>query len=172
VAGKYDGVFPDQVGLEARQFDESKFELSVKSVHTNVIPVDRIFLKQRIDLLTAKAWLEDSKEIEAQIVQLSKENNVPSAYTTMVAYETTKDKKSKDEGGEGEEDSKHESVSQDEKSDLLERPVVPKKKKKPMSAKKIGALAVGGAVLVGAAAFSFGDLAGTLDNLPMDGVLG
>jgi hypothetical protein len=158
--------------LEGRQFDDSKFELPVKTVHTNVIPVDRIFLKQRIDLLTAKAWLEDSKEIEAQIVQLSKENNVPSAYTTMVAYETTKDKKDKEEGENGEEDSKHNSIM-DEKENLIDRPVIPKKKKtKGMNAKKIGAIAVGGAVLVGAAAFSFGDLAGTMDNLPMDGVLG
>jgi hypothetical protein len=66
--------------------------MKIPSIHTDIIPVDRIFLKQRLDLLTAKAWLDQSKHIEAEIVSLSKENNVPSAYTTMVAFESTKEK--------------------------------------------------------------------------------
>ncbi len=90
--------------------------MKIPSIHTDIIPVDRIFLKQRLDLLTAKAWLDQSKHIEAEIVSLSKENNVPSAYTTMVAFESTKDKLQK------------ESNQLEDKSDDAESSLLPKKK--------------------------------------------
>jgi hypothetical protein len=46
------------------------------------------------------------------------------------------------------------------------------KKKWYRNPKVLGAIAVGNAVLIGAAAFSFGDLAASLSNVPVIGALG
>lgn len=110
---------------------------------SKVIPVDRVLMQQRIDLLTAKAWLEESDALKKQVVQESCENEIPSAFTTMVLTE-------------------YEEVNQDEDGDLK------KKKGKWYTDKgKVAAVVGGGAVLVGALAFSFGDVASTDANLGM-----
>jgi hypothetical protein len=38
--------------------------LDVLTTTNEQIPVNKVFLKQRIDLLTSRAWLEQSKELE------------------------------------------------------------------------------------------------------------
>ena len=49
-----------------------------------VIPVGKVFIKQRIDLLSAKAWLEESEETKKEVVDLSCDESMPSPYTMMV----------------------------------------------------------------------------------------
>lgn len=53
------------------------------------IPVERIFAKQRLELLTAVAWLNEDTQLEQKIVNESCAMNMPCAHTQMVAYETT-----------------------------------------------------------------------------------
>jgi len=42
-------------------------------------------------------WLDESKELESQIVEISVENSYPTPFTSMVAYETTQAKKDEQE---------------------------------------------------------------------------
>jgi hypothetical protein len=96
--------------------------LQIPAIHTDIIPVERIFLKQRLDLLTAKSWLEQSKAVESEIVNLSKENNIPSAYTTMVVFESTHSKLQEQGEVDNEDKSQYES-----KDELYNEALLPKK---------------------------------------------
>ena len=126
-----------------------------------------------------RQWLENSEKLKEEIVQVSMENvsffllfvgrekrktggrdtscglthglgagraqNYPTPFTTMVAYETTPEKKREEEkeeekGGEG-------------------------AKEGWSRAAKVGALAVGGAFIVGAAIYAFGDIDATVNGL-------
>jgi len=53
------------------------------------IPITKIFVKQRLDVLVAQAWLTNSNRIKQQAVKLSIEESMPCAHTVMVAYERT-----------------------------------------------------------------------------------
>lgn len=121
--------------------------LDVLTTENGQVPVNKVFLKQRIDLLTARAWLEESKEIEAQIVALSVAESMPCAYTSMVAYETTPAKKEE----QNKKDGKTETKGEEKKGEQ-------KKKSGGVSAGTVAAVAVGGVIVLGAAAFAFGDV--------------
>jgi hypothetical protein len=123
-----------------------------------------VFIKQRLDLLTARAWLEESKKLEAEIVELSCRESLPCAHTTMLAFETTEEKKREAEkkaGAAPDADKKTQGVA-----------ALTAQRRWYQNRSAIAALAVGNAMLIGAAAFSFGDLAGTLGNVPVIGTLG
>lgn len=50
-----------------------------------------MFIKQRLDLLTARAWLEDNATLKQEVVRLSMASGVPvPQHTSMVGFETTK----------------------------------------------------------------------------------
>jgi hypothetical protein len=150
ISGKYVGKFPSTVtlhGVAPLQGAGFGFSLEAKTQQSDVIPVGKVFLKQRLDLLTAKAWLEESKQIENEVVDLSCENSMPSAYTVMMAYETT-------------EEQKHDLAKSKGKRKWYRDPKV------------LGALAVGNCMLIGAAAFYFGDLASSMGNVPVIGGIG
>ncbi|XP_039832733.1 uncharacterized protein LOC120693379 isoform X2 [Panicum virgatum] len=51
-----------------------------------------VLAKQQMDLLTAKAWLLENKELERKVVKLSIQNSLPSEYTRMVLLQTSLDK--------------------------------------------------------------------------------
>jgi len=175
IAGHYKGRFPDKIKMNGLMADGRKFEMEILSRASEVIPVSKVFLKQRIDLLTARAWFEESKSIQDQVVDISCQESMPSAYTMMVAFETTEEKKnsllqdSKDDGDEplikkgGDE-----KMSSQERAKLMAQA----KQKWYKNPKTIAALAVGNAVLIGAAVFSFGDIAASVGNLPVIGSLG
>jgi len=52
----------------------------------------QVFVKQRLDLLCAKAWLEQSEEIRQQAVALSVQEGMLCAHTSMVTFATTPEK--------------------------------------------------------------------------------
>jgi len=99
VAGKYVASprFPDQVLLKGFLSDGRQIAIDVLSTANLLIPVNKVFLKQRIDLLTSRAWLEESKELEEEVTKLSVEESMPSRYTTMVAYEVDQKQKEKEQ---------------------------------------------------------------------------
>ena len=51
------------------------------------IPLDKVFVKQRIDLMTAKAWLTQEQVLEREVIELSLKHNVPCAHTKLCAFE-------------------------------------------------------------------------------------
>jgi len=148
ISGSYEGTFPKQIELIGTLHTGEKWVTKVDCRKSDVIPVKKVFVKQRLDLLTARAWLEGSKDLESKVVNISCEESVPSAYTMMVAYETTEEKKKE-----------------------MEKEMDPKKKggKWWQNKKMIAAVAVGNIAIIGAVAFSFGDLGASLGNLSLDG---
>jgi len=134
------------------------------------------------------------KQLQEQIVDISCTESMPSAYTTMVAYETTEEKRremkadrqqsmANGRDAQGEDAPLLGGVNGDEgksdtgsgsKVDLAKKQAAATQAKKKWyrNPKVLGAIAVGNAVLIGAAAFSFGDLAASAGNLPVIGALG
>ncbi len=146
IAGHYTGKFPPTIKLTGTLPDGKQFEMIVPSRTSDVIPVSKVFLKQRIDLLTARSWLDQDLAIQQAVVDLSCQESMPSAYTTMIAFETTAEKK----------DQMLDPLLKDLTAlerEERKRQAVRKWYKDP---KTIAAIAVGNAVLVGAAVFSFG----------------
>eukprot|EP00164_Ancoracysta_twista_P000880 GFYU01001157.1.p1 GENE.GFYU01001157.1~~GFYU01001157.1.p1 ORF type:complete len:822 (+),score=264.25 GFYU01001157.1:181-2466(+) len=133
ISGKYEGQFPSTVKLRGRLGNGVVFEKDVRVSPAGGMPVGRVFVKQQLDLLTAKAWLLNDEKIKQDVVDISMDEKMPCAHTTMVAYETTDEKKKKSSGG--------------------------------MGKGAVAALAVGGIVVVGAAAMHFGDLGASMGNV-------
>lgn len=52
----------------------------------------QIFVKQRLDLLCAKAWLEESEQLRQQATALSVQEGMICAHTSMVTFQTTPQK--------------------------------------------------------------------------------
>jgi len=166
VTGKYKGKLPSKVGLMGTGQDGTEIKKAFSVRTSDVIPVSKVFIKQRIELLSAKAWLEESQEAKAEVVELSCDESIPSPYTVMVAVEETEEVK-KMMAEEEEEENK------DAEGDQLLGGGAKKKLKKKWYQNKatIAALVAGNVAIVGALAFSFGDLAGTAANIPGIGEL-
>jgi len=147
--------------------DQERF---VERVDTrNDLPVEKIFIKQQIDLMTADAWLHKNKKMEQRVVDVSVQSNMPSMYTSTVMFETTQalfaeeekklddliaDADLPDDGSGG--GSRH----------RRQRMVAKMKNNK----KTVAALAIGGtAAVVAVGVMSFGDVQATLDNIPILG---
>ncbi|XP_020587366.1 uncharacterized protein LOC110029423 [Phalaenopsis equestris] len=88
ISGKYQGKFPDTVNVEGRLADASDIVISLKVQHMGNIPLERVFSKQQIDLLTAQAWFAESKQLEEKVAKLSLHCGIPSEYTHMVFLQT------------------------------------------------------------------------------------
>ena len=168
LSGQYGGspTFPQTVSLTGTLATGQQYQTQVPVSAAGAVPVERVFLKQRLEILTAKGWLQDSEQIMQQVVALSTAASMPCAHTTMIAFETTPEKLAKHQkkhgGGEGGE------LFESEKGN---QPGV--KGRKGLSNATIGALAVGGTiVVVGASAAAFGDLAATIGNVGAFGAIG
>jgi hypothetical protein len=160
IAGKFNGPFPAAIVLQGRLADGQPFQQQVVAAHANGVPVGKVFLKQRIELLTARQWLTESKELEEQIVQISVANSFPSAFTSMVAYETTVEKKRQQE-------QQQQRQEEEEKKEAEARRASSRSK-----ANTAAALAVGGAFVVGAGIFAFGDVGATMAGIASVGSAG
>ena len=144
-SGRYRGTFPREVVLRGILPNGHVWESNIQVVRAPDIPITRIFTKQRMDLLTAQAWLTADDRIKAQVVDLSIKSGIPSAHTTMVSYEK------RDSFGE--------------ETD----------KKMGKGCKMLlGGAVVGGVVAIsaGLGAFSFGNLGASTSNLSIDANLG
>ena len=82
-------MFPQQVTLTGTLATGQQYAVGVPVQPAGPVPVERVFLKQRLELLTAKGWLEDSIQIKQEVVALSTAASMPCAHTTMIAFETT-----------------------------------------------------------------------------------
>jgi len=52
----------------------------------DTIPVDKVFVKQRLEIMTAQFWLEQDNQIKNELVELSVMESVPTPHTTMVCF--------------------------------------------------------------------------------------
>lgn len=157
LAGKYSGRFPNFVVLSGTAPDGTVQTMRVNVQTSSEAPVDLVVLKQRFDLLASKAWLHESRAVEAEVVDLSCQHSMPSPYTTMVGYETRQELLQKEGLSSAPFDYHPQSHN----------------KRKRMDMRTIGKLVVGGnAVLIGAAAFSFGDLQASISNVAVTASLG
>lgn len=164
ITGKYCGVLPKRVGIRGQTADGKNWQSFVSVRPSEVIPVSKVFIKQRIDLLSAQAWLDQSDELEEEVVDLSCTETMPSPYTVMVAYE------SNDETKQELEDMMHESDDEEyDENDALSGRTHSKRKKKKWYKNKaaLGVIAAGSLTVVGALAFSFGDAGATFANVPV-----
>lgn len=177
VSGKYRGRFPDVVTLKGDLADQKTWQTQIHTRTSDVIPVNKVFLKQRLDLLTASAWLKESRELEEEIIDLSCRESMPSAYTAMVAFQTDDERKKQLDSMRNTSrtfrSSGQSAAAAGSSAAKSDEPGAPSKKKKwYRDPKKLAALAVGHAVVIGAAAYSFGDVGASLSNLPVIGAIG
>lgn len=149
VSGRYTGVLPEHITIAGRLPDGSQWEQKVQVFLTGDIPLQKVFAKQQIDLLSAQAWLKDDAEPQAaaelrkRVQTLSVQQMMPSPHTSMVAFETPQKKYQQE-------------IEQKKKSG------------NGVSMKTVGAAAIGGAAsvaVIGIATGGFGSIAGTADNV-------
>ncbi len=101
IAGKYDGKFPDSIVFQGTLPNGQMFRQSLAVTHNSLLPIDRIFAKKRIDDLTVKYWHTDDKKVLSQLEEVCVDENIASPYATAVAYETTPEKKAKEQKERG-----------------------------------------------------------------------
>eukprot|EP00002_Diphylleia_rotans_P011688 TRINITY_DN2303_c0_g1_i10.p1 TRINITY_DN2303_c0_g1~~TRINITY_DN2303_c0_g1_i10.p1 ORF type:complete len:636 (+),score=128.96 TRINITY_DN2303_c0_g1_i10:389-2296(+) len=140
IAGKYETNVLDAVIVRGTLPNGTVWTQSVVPIVGHQVPVNKVFVKQRLDLMTAQSWLEEDMQLRKQIIEMSVHESMPSAHTCMVAYETTPEKKAKGSKERSKQSSGH---------------------RKEI----VAGLAVGGILVLGVAMTQFGDVAATLGNL-------
>ncbi|CAK7356494.1 unnamed protein product [Dovyalis caffra] len=93
VSGRYSGNFPETVKISGTLADMSKFTTDMKAKKAKDLPFNRVVARRQIDLLTAKAWLSGSKELERKVARMSIQTGVPSEYSLMVLHHTLREDK-------------------------------------------------------------------------------
>ncbi|XP_026450279.1 von Willebrand factor A domain-containing protein 5A-like isoform X2 [Papaver somniferum] len=92
VSGRYKGEFPDSLKISGFLSDVSNFTINLKPQRAKgIIALERVVAKKQIDLLTAQAWLSQSKELEEKVAQISIQSSVPSEYTRMILCQTERE---------------------------------------------------------------------------------
>ncbi|KAL0704560.1 hypothetical protein Bca4012_070985 [Brassica carinata] len=100
IYGRYRGKFPENVKANGLLGDMSSFSADLTVQSAKDIPLDKVFAKNVIDLLTAKAWFSEDKQLIEKITKLSIQTGVPSEYTRMIQLENTEEAlKPSDTGG-------------------------------------------------------------------------
>jgi hypothetical protein len=145
LSGRYEGEITGPVLLKGKTTNSAQVVIECQAFQSTVIPVQKVLVQQEISLMTAHAWLEEDKEGEEAVVDLSCEQSVASAYTSMVAYERVK--------GEQEDEEKEGKVA------------LSKEELRKLRTLQVSTVVLGGAIVVAAASFSFGDVFRTADNL-------
>lgn len=145
ITGKFEGVWPESIQLNGTLPDGQLWSQKVYTTQAGNMPLHKVFAKQQLDMMTARAWLEESYQMVQQVVNLSVATGVPCAHTSMVGFETN-----------------HAQYQQVQKQKVQGKKV------------NVAKYAIGGAaavVILGgvAAALTFGDLAATAANSGVGG---
>ncbi|KAM3254208.1 hypothetical protein ACQJBY_047998 [Aegilops geniculata] len=94
--GHYDAAF-DTGSIEGRilQWFQKASSTIVADISIDVSKHTQEFevlAKQQMDLLTAKAWLSENKQLEQMVAKMSIQNGIPSEYTRTVLLQTIMEK--------------------------------------------------------------------------------
>ncbi|CAL5439423.1 unnamed protein product [Camellia sinensis] len=92
VSGRYHGNFPDSVKASGLLPDMSNFTVELEVQKSKNIPLDRVFARRQIDILTAHAWLLENKQLEEKVAKMSIQTRVPSEYSHVILVQTDKGK--------------------------------------------------------------------------------
>ncbi|KAF3439706.1 hypothetical protein FNV43_RR17984 [Rhamnella rubrinervis] len=87
VSGRYRGKFPHTIKAKGVLADLKNFIIDLKIHNAKDIPIDRVFAKEQIELLTAQAWLSENKQLEDMVVKMSIQTGVACEHTRMVVVE-------------------------------------------------------------------------------------
>ncbi|KAM7253638.1 hypothetical protein ACFE04_021792 [Oxalis oulophora] len=93
LSGRYKGEFPDVVNVTGTLSNMSDFQIDLKAQNAKDVPLDKVCAKRQIDILTAIAWLSESKELEDKVAKLSIQTGTPSEYTPMILHLNNEGKK-------------------------------------------------------------------------------
>ncbi|KAJ8774234.1 hypothetical protein K2173_009665 [Erythroxylum novogranatense] len=93
VSGRYEQSFPDSVKVSGTLADMNNFSLELKVQKTKSVPLDRVFARRQIDILTTNAWLSQSHDLVQKVANMSKQTRVPSEYTCLILFETDRGEK-------------------------------------------------------------------------------
>ncbi|XP_065868994.1 uncharacterized protein [Euphorbia lathyris] len=93
VSGRYNGNFPDSIQVNGILPDMTNFTIELKTRKAKDVQLDKILARRQIDLLTSKAWMSGSKDLEQQVAKMSIQSGVPSEYTHMVLHLTHNEEK-------------------------------------------------------------------------------
>eukprot|EP00041_Stephanoeca_diplocostata_P033851 m.1129274 g.1129274 ORF g.1129274 m.1129274 type:complete len:851 (+) comp24416_c0_seq7:1112-3664(+) len=86
VAGQFQG-FLGSVEVTGRLPGQAQPYTMTITAETNAyMPLHRLFVKTMMDDLTAEAWLNNSRDLEQRVVDISVNENMPCNYTTMVVH--------------------------------------------------------------------------------------
>lgn len=67
VTGKFEGQFPETITINGKMPDGNVWSQRVPVSGQTTLPLDKVFVKQRLDMLTAQAWLQNSAKLELQV---------------------------------------------------------------------------------------------------------
>ncbi|WOL03906.1 inter-alpha-trypsin inhibitor heavy chain H3-like [Canna indica] len=84
ISGRYHGKFQETLQAKGILADMNDIVIDLKVQGTKDFPLEKALAKQHIDLLTAQAWLSESKQLEEKVTKLSIQSSIPSEYTCMV----------------------------------------------------------------------------------------
>lgn len=88
ISGRCKGNLPESLKVSGTLSDMSKFTAELRIQKATDIPLDKVFARRRIDILTAKGWFTGSKELEDQVAEISMQTGFPSEYTRMILVQT------------------------------------------------------------------------------------
>ncbi|KAK9281392.1 hypothetical protein L1049_004292 [Liquidambar formosana] len=92
VSGRYHGNFPNSLKASGILADMSNFTTELKVQEAKEVPLEKVFARRQIDILTTHAWLSESKQLEEKVAKMSIQTRVPSEYTRMILLQIDKGK--------------------------------------------------------------------------------
>lgn len=163
-------VFPSHVTLQGTDIHGGLLQLVVPvNPHTHAMPLERIYIAEQLHTLTSIAWLysSDLKSAEAKqavqhVISLSMLYGLPTAYTTMIAYEVDAKTAHK---FEEEQQQKQQQLLQPAPNQAAAASASSSSSK--LTSAEIAACAVGGIVILGVGVAHFGNISATMSNLPI-----
>ncbi|KAL5217941.1 hypothetical protein ABZP36_018625 [Zizania latifolia] len=117
ISGRYQGKLPETLTAKGYLADMSEISIELRVQHIKDVPLDKLLAKQQIDLLTAKAWFCENKQLERKVVKLSIQNSIPSEYTHTVLLQTILEKV--DQGQQGKQKPKKNSSPNEQSATAL-----------------------------------------------------
>ncbi|KAI8544709.1 hypothetical protein RHMOL_Rhmol08G0316800 [Rhododendron molle] len=96
LSGRYHGNFPDSCKASGILPDMSNFIVDLKVQKPKGMAMDKILARRQIDILSAHAWLTESKQLEEKVAKMSIQTGFLSEYSHMVLVQTDKGKQASD----------------------------------------------------------------------------
>jgi hypothetical protein len=92
LSGKCHGGLPPMIEIQGRMANGQIWQRQIPVAmdlqnNATTIPLDKVFVKQQLDLMTARAWLTREQVLEKEVIDLSLKHGVPCAHTKLCAFE-------------------------------------------------------------------------------------